>query len=652
MKVFENWTPVSAENNEERIKVGVWNREIEFEKSVLPTSVKIGGKEILQSPITLTAEFSGEKGEWEKQYCFLTEQNEEKVSYAISQSTRNLIVNANVTIEFDGLIKTDLKIIPYWCFSKENEPKITKLYIDVCVKKEFSKYLHFWPNCESGVTLSGKVLNSYSTPDGKTSFPFKPYFWTGWEYGGMGVCCESDEGFELDNADECITVTSNSEYTNIHIALLDNMPADWKGRKEEWGNNLNPICYTFGIQPTPVKLIKENYLQNWRIGYCHFAGNDCVYEKVMGNGDTFIEKMYEKGIRYLFLHENWSLIQNYGFPKNEEKFKQFVDDCHKLGMKVITYFGYEVSSLYPEFNEKRNTFLNKNVNGNFVGGWQRPPVQRDFTVCYKGGYSDVMIERVKHVMDSYGVDGIYTDGTYVPWECANEAHGCGYRDKDGKLHEKYPIFAVREHVKKLYKAVHERGGIIDTHQSSCCLMATLAFADSYIDGENIQCMLQENIENMRLDSFRAEYTGLNIGLPATFISYTGKNTDIAKVTGVGLLHNVYPRASITNDIDFLAKVWKVFDEFDIGNAKWIPYWENNAVTVDCEKAYISYYKKDNELLIVLVCYNKDCDKVKIQLDKKYSLAVDELDGNNDIVIDGNTMVIPVKYADLMMIKTV
>lgn len=649
MKSFDEWTPVCAENSEDTIKIGVWNRDIVFERSVLPTSVKIGGEEILCSPITLTAEFSGERGEWEKQYCFLTEQTEERVSYAVSQTARNLIVNANLTIEFDGLIKIDLRIIPFWCYSKENEPKITKLYIDIPVKRKYSKYFHFWPNCESGVSLSKEILNSYEINKERECLPFKPYIWTGWEYGGIGLCCESDEGFELDNAEECITVTADEEYTNIHIALLDHMPADWQGRREDWGNNLNPICYTLGIQATPVKPMRKNYLSEHKIAYCHFAGDDSVYKRVEGRGDTFIEKMHKKGVKYIFLHENWSLIQNYGFPKDEERLKQFVDDCHSLGMKVVPYFGYEMSSLYPDFSAKRNEYLVKNTKGNFVGGWQRPPMQRDFIACYHGGYGEIMTERVINAMDKYGMDGIYTDGTYVPWECANEEHGCGYRDRYGRLHEIYPIFAAREHVKRLYKAVHERGGIIDTHQSSCCLMATLAFADSYIDGENIQGMLQESIENMRLDSFRAEYMGLNMGLPAAFISYTNAETGIEKIAGVGLLHNIYPRASI-NDLDYMSEVWRVLDGFAADSAEWLPYWENRLLTAKNKKTYISCYKKEDELLAVIVCYDKEHTEITLDTDTKYTLAYDELNGGEPLKINNGILTVPIKYAELCLVR--
>ena len=72
-------------------------------------------------------------------------------------------------------------------------------------------------------------------------------------------------------------------------------------------------------------------------------------------------------------------------------------------------------------------------SGNFAGGWQRKPHQRAFMTCYNSGYADVLIERVKYVMDELGVDVIYTDSTSIPHDCANTSHGCGYYDKDGNL---------------------------------------------------------------------------------------------------------------------------------------------------------------------------------------------------------------------------
>lgn len=64
--------------------------------------------------------------------------------------------------------------------------------------------MHYWPNCDSSVCLSTTELNSHLVPDEKMCMPFKPYVWGGWEYGGIGICCESDESFQLKEKSHCI----------------------------------------------------------------------------------------------------------------------------------------------------------------------------------------------------------------------------------------------------------------------------------------------------------------------------------------------------------------------------------------------------------------------------------------------------------------
>ncbi len=649
MLKYKDWTELKAKNTESGICAEVLNRKIKFQKSLFPTSITVGDEEILYAPIELKARFGDIDGEWSGHQVILHENTAEKAVYTFAQTAENLIVNADITIEFDGFIKVDFRLIPFWSFHKDNVPRLTGLYIDIPLKNKFSGLMHYWPNCESGVCLSARVLNSHSTPEGDTKLPFKPYFWAGWEYGGLGVCCESDKGFELENPDECITVSRRDEYTNIRISLLDHTPDDWAGRADEWGNNINPITYSFAFQPTPVKEFDNKNLQNWRAFHLYDVPKFPIFDEVKGNGDTLLERIAASGAKWLILHEDWTVIQNYGLPKDEEEFKRFVNDCHKLGLKLMVYFGYEVSSLYPGFNDVCHEYLNKNVKGNFVGGWQREPMQRDYTVCYHGGYSDVMIKRVERVMDEYGVDGIYTDGTFVPWECANEAHGCGYRDKDGVLHFEYPIFAVREHVKKLYEAVHSRGGRIDTHQSSCCMMATLAFADSYFDGENIQGFLREDLSNMKMDTFRTEFMGENMGIPCNFISYTREDFTLRMLAGITLIHNVYPRANNIDDIDFISKLWSIYDDFGTDNAEWYPYFEpQNDINADCDGVYMSYYKKGNEYLAIVTSLNKDTEEAELGVPENAQIT-DILDGE-EVSVSGKTAKIPLAFGNMKIYR--
>ena len=634
-------------------KVECWNRLYTYDNSVFPSSIKIGGEEILYAPITLNAKFGDVDGEWKNHYKRVFEEKEDSQTFVMSMETENIILNASITSEEDGLLKTSFTVIPYWDQAENNVPTLTELWIDIPVKKKFATLMHFYPGGSSAVSITTEIFNSGAVPRDKLSLPFKAYTWLGWDNGGVGICTESDENFVNKNKDSVYVIENNDEYVNLRINIMDDMPENWKGgRREIWGDNFESYTFTFGLQATPVKEFPKRNLIDWRV--VHTGFNEEYYNEI-GNGDTYLEKVASKGTKCIIFHENWSVFQNYGEPQDKEKFIEVVKKCHKLGMKVGVYFGYEVSSLLPMFHEKKDNYLLKNANGNTTGGWQRKPAQRDYIACYKGDYKDVMLERVKYVMDELGVDVIYTDGTYQPWECANENHGCGYRDKEGKLHSTYPIFAVREHVKKLYTAIHERGGWMDTHQSSCCLTPTLSYADSYFDGENIQHIIWKGIEKMDFDAFRAEYMGTNMGIPCNFIVMTYSDDDkreaytIRQLAGVTLLHNVYPRAwGKLEHVEFMSDIWNIYDEFDIMNATWCPYWENKEIETGNPKVYLSYYKKDNDYLLIIDSLDENVKELR--LDIECEGIKDYLDNNAYCDADAKCVVIPLEYTKLKICK--
>ena len=367
-----------------------------------------------------------------------------------------------------------------------------------------SSLFHFWPNGESGVRVLG-LINSGSFFEGE--LPFKPCIWVGNEDCGLNICMESDQALKLDGK-PYLEMYQREGFREVKMNLLNGIPKVWNQQEETWLHNLPPVTFEILLQATPVKPWNEELAENWRVYHTDFQKID-------------VEELAKQGFRWLILHENWSRIQNYCMPADKVLLADIVKRAHANGMKVLAYFGYEYSSAVPGFHEHMEEYLNKTREGYFTGGWTRGGQnQKAYIACYHGGYSGEMIEACKMVMDKYDLDGIYTDGTYVPWECANESHGCGYRDEEGKLHMTWPILATRRHVEKLYRAVHERGGVIDTHQSSCCLMPTLAFCDSYFDGENIQSNIREGMEDfLSMETFRCEFMGRNLGIIPHLIAY-------------------------------------------------------------------------------------------------------------------------------------
>ena len=629
-KAFEKWTPVAEIfENDTRAVFEVWGRKYIFDNSFLPTSVISDGKELLEKPITMTAEFGEKHGEWTDFYYMPFEKTDEKAIILITASCENILANATVTVEFDGFVKIELRISNDWEFSETGRSKaeLSGLYMDIAVKSKYSSLFHYWPNDTTSIIPSQFAMNSGKRKDIK--LPFKPYIWTGDENIGLGVFVgECDRQFIA--GDDCITVSGN----NTRIRFLEEAPKSWQGRRDKWIDGLNPVTYTFGFHATPVKAYSAND-ENYKI--CQITDHEILNSL----NDEVVEKVKALGAKKLILHESWSVIQNYGIVKDEEKFKRFVAKCHENGIKVMVYFGYEYSTLMPDFNTNGSKYLYKNQNGNFVGGWRRKPDQRAYMVCYNGGYSDKFLERIKYVMDVYGTDGIYTDGTYVPWECANTSHGCGYTDENGKLHSTFPLLAVREHVKKLYEIVHERNGMIDTHQSTCCIMPTLAFADSYFDGENIQARLTDkNMTFLNMDAFRTEYMGRNYGIPANFVAMPNEGRSIEGLESLTLLHNVHTRAYNFKDAGYETKIWKIFDELGLDNAKWHPYWDNNISSVDAENAYTNAYETEKGLVIYAVDFVGN-RVITLALPQNITKLTEKLTGKIYDVKDGKAeMVLP------------
>ena len=640
-KVFENFGKMTVDKSEGKFTVNVWNRRYTFDNSFLPVSVISGGTELLSSPMRLNMTFGGNAGNFRKFSYVYYEESDERFVVLVSAECGNTVVNATLTFEFDGFIKVEMRISNFWCFSVSdedlqlhanslNEATLTSLSIDIPMKKEIAGLFHYWPNTETSIIPAGDVMNSGKTQYRK--YIFKPYVWMGDERKGLGFWCESDRGFEVDDKDAVIEVEDKEGTNNIHIHLLDHMPKAWeKQGKDEWVNTLPPLFYTFGFQATPVKAITMGPEDIYKRFHLYDVMKADIY-----NSDV-LDRVANAGAKWLILHEDWSAVQNFGLPHDIEKFKEFIRRAHSLGLKVMVYFGYEYSSLAPHFSENADKFLIKNPDGNFTGGWQRDVPQRAYMVCYHGGYSNGQRQRIRYVMDELGVDGIYTDGTYVPWECANEAHGCGYRDFEGKLHTTFPILAVREHVKAMYEDVHERGGIIDTHQSTCCIMPTLSFADSYFDGENIQGAMVKDINFLSLDAFRCEYMGLNMGITNNFLTYI----DFDKVAAVSLIHNVMPRVNRIGELDKIKKIWDIYDKYNLSSAKWMPYFDGNGIK--CEEDVIaSVYDCGDCKVVVALGYDRD------EKDKRFDFCGD-FDCAEDLLSEGKyklengKAILPVKY---------
>ncbi len=637
MSVLKPWTALSVTDETHEFRVDVWGRTYTFRDSLLPTSIVSRGEELLSAPITLELHFCGEKKEIYACRHDILEQSDEKLVVLCAGLCGNLVINTVVTVEYDGCMSIVTRLIPGGQFDhiedrvepRDVTPMLDFAALRVRLRKAASGLFHFWPNTDSSVRVLD-VINSGAFFDG--ALPFKPCLWAGNEDCGLNICMESDEGIAIADRARTIIAEQHADYNEITIHLLDRIPAMWAGKKESWLSPLVPLSYEFFFEATPVKKPICAVEKEWRAYHTYSCEAD-------------MKALAEQGVKWVIFHESWSLIQNFCRPADPVSFARYVEDCHKYGMKFMVYFGYEYSSAMPDWEKNRNTYLNRDAEGRFTGGWTRQGTyQKAFIACYKGGYRDEMIANAVKAMEEYGVDGIYTDGTYVPWECANEAHGCGYRDENGSLRVTYPIKAVREHVKRLYEEIHKRGGIIDTHQSSCCMMPTLGFCDTYFDGENIQGLFSQNLDKfLNMEAFRCEYMGVNFGIVPNFIAYLRPPAyNIRNVLSISLIHDTMTRPLTEETLLEVSKIWRAYDALGMEGAARHMYWTGGAsVTSANEHLYISTHEKPDRLLAAVSKFSDENREETLAVPAHFTEAHEVFDDVTYAIRDGK-LTVPVE----------
>jgi len=319
-------------------------------------------------------------------------------------------------------------------------------------------------------------------------------------------------------------------------------------------------------------------------------------------GVTHLDRLAQLGVRTVVFHEQWTDIQNYTSTTHGEELRRLVAACHERGMKLLLYFGYEISDIAPEYLHYSGECLAYPR----IGGYTRQPQQTAYVVCYASHWQDFLARGIAQVMDEYDIDGVYLDGTSNPWACANVHHGCGYRTPDGALRQTYPILATREMMKRIYNIVKARrpDGLVNVHQSTCMNIPALAFATSYWDGEQLSGIPRgaDVLDLLPLDTFRTEFMGHQWGVPAELLCY-GQPYTYEQAMSISLLHDVLVRGYLGGPLEAESALWRAMDEFGRRQAEWLPYWSNREfLQADPSTVKVSVYNR-GPLGAVLVVSN-------------------------------------------------
>lgn len=653
MKIPKPFIPLRAETDGLCHTVHVIDRDYTIGADGLLTSVKSQGVELLASPMRIVSFEDGEISNWDNNYpeneseSFVQSRSDESIIICGAKQSDRFIVDTCLKIDYDGCIDIDLKLmtrgktVAQTFGLAETKPtlfKLDKLWVEIPLSKSAMTLFHMYPNSkmklsDGNVIPQGSMSMSGKIPEKDASIPFKALLWLGDEERGLGFYAENDRNWQNEDNERAIEFVHDNDTLVLRIRLLDSHPKSWKGDPKYGMNNFKPISFKFGLQVTPVKPFpKQPYIHN----AFHL---DCGI-KVKGNYIDVLDGRYdelkEKGVTTLILHEKWNKSQNY-FELSEfteHQIRTITDECHKRGIKVLTYFGYELSTMSPEWEDLKDGCSYRKYDGTLDGGWWRVPFQRDYIVCYNSEYEDRFINGVKKMMDEYHTDGVYLDGTSHARCCYSTEHGCGFFDEDGNLHGSYQHTAIRRLFKRLYDVVDSRGGEINVHDYGFVNFTTIPYIHQNWYGENLQfSLVKEGMSgDMDLDYFRAEYIGRNMGAPVEFIAYANPpKWTFEEALACSILHGILPRPNdIGHPLELMSKVWKVFDAFPIEISEFMPYWKNN-VKASCDKVKTTYYRYtdlggNSQLLAFVVnISSSDIENVKVKFEENVTYAKDMLE---------------------------
>ena len=540
------------------------NRQYVYGDLPLPESITADGRGILAEPARLALRLKdGGEAVWNTGRPLITKKEERCCVWGFSGNCAdaNLIFDASLRVEDDGFAWCDVTLIPKWYTT----PDFASLALEIPLKKEFCSFINA---ASLDVKLPPEACGFL--PENGIKLPFVPSLWIGGGEAGVCVSMESDRNMLLSDENSAFEVEVGADTVLIRVHLLDSVP-------EGWDENNPPVVFSFGLQVTPVKEYRE---------YDGFERTLHVNLESLYN--PLFDKTAEQGIKYIIFHENWTALQNYGLPYSDDEIRSQVGRIHEMGMKALAYFGYEYPTLAPDFARTWDRYLVRSPDGHLRGGYERFDYpQRDFIVCANGGYAPIMQDRVVRTMEEYGFDGIYTDGTMMIFPCANEAHGCGWRDRAGKLHYTFPILAWRDHMRKLYKSVADRGGIFDSHNGGFCYPALYAFTDTVLDGEADQELVFRDIDGfMNSGRLRSQYSGRNLGIPVYFIIYHEELIDPLLVLGIKM------RFCSFTGVEHASRQWKRLDAFGAEDAEFHPAYDSGSViSADGDKIHAACWIK-------------------------------------------------------------
>jgi hypothetical protein len=562
-------------------------KEIAFDQSGLPASIKIRGSEVLAAPVRFVVATAGRGRELREESSRVVKQEPGVLSREIVRGNDVISLTTHADTESDGWMRYLISL------EAREDIDLSDIRLEIPYRAESSTYL-------MGMGLGGVVAPQ--THDAEWKGPHDA-FWLGSTRSGLH--CE----------------LRGASYTGPLLNLYRPAPpASWhnggKGgfRIRSSGNRRTAVVYSGGRQLkkgdrlefewafiiTPVKDLNSRD---------HFA-NRYFHDPL---APDVLEKYWDAGIKLVNLHHanQYNPHINYPFVAVKEM-KDFADRWHSHGMKVKIYYTIrELTNYVTEVWALRSlgteilaggdgggyTWLREHFVDNYSPSWYQylDSARIDASVVSAPGSSrwfNYYVEGLGWLAKNLGIDGLYLDD----------------------------VTYGRDMLKRMRKVMEaaKPGCMIDLHSNTAfskgpAVQYTEFFP--YIDkvwfGEGF------HYNNMSASGWLVESSGIPFGLMGDMLPQAHNEGDSP---WRGMLFGMTSRLGWILDYANGIRtdptpIWKVQDEFGIADARMVGFWDEKPLVTTSERDVLATaYIREGKMLISLASWAKERKNIRLRLD--------------------------------------
>ena len=583
------WTPLKADAK----RIDTLTIRYDWRRGSIFPAVKVKGKEIFAAPMSLVFKDGEGRDTALKLTSFKLEKSGiERAEYTFTGTLGKIgTVEGQIAVEFDGFMWYDITLTP------KGKADLSLCRFTATLKNEYARTYTRGRMAKGTKYPVPKGHDVAGVPETEIVYPFTFQTWIGYVEGGLQWYCENARNWHNEKPKEAMRIKRGPNATTFTVNYVDKAIPLGK-----------PIDWHFGLMPTPAR-VKVGGAEDH--AYYQMYGTPTTdmpdpnlektdagkYRGLVARQTLLRETLAQNGVKAVILFSAYSDLMGYpGIkdPAKRERLHKFVKLMHGQGIKVLVYNGWGITTKCDEWKDFGTELVNLPLKNSGCATYWNSPASL---------YPDLFLWRLKEHVLEFNLDGIYMDST-TGVNYSTHPNGMRWTDEKGNVRGSYPVRAMRDFTKRIYKALNGEvvnDGIYYNHHALQANVCVENFVNVRCPSEFAQ-FYDDELDEAFVDCFLAKNGGIQYGFHAEL---TNKNwmrsirksvnelNAIAVPTGVSfkaISFKNWTKSDYSRMAQPMHKIWAAFTWLESGKAVHLPWWEN--------AQYISTAPKDGILTAI------------------------------------------------------